>query len=101
WYVCDFPPAVRVALVGASAAACPIVDRVARLAGESRLRQFSPTIGYDGECSKHPGRHMGSPSYDTELSVDSSHEKDLSPRSDNFGPARAACVPRFRRGTRA
>src|SRR5262244_1144736 len=69
--------AVRAALVGASAAAGPVADRVARRGGVFRPREFSPTIGYDGECSKRPGRHRGSPSYDTELLVDSSHGKDL------------------------
>ena len=66
------PPEVRVALAGASAAACPAAHRVVRLAGVSRLRESSPAIGCDGAYSKHPGRHRGSPNCDTALSADSS-----------------------------
>ena len=55
-----------------------------RLLLEFRPREFSPNIGYDGQGSKRPGRHSRSPSYDTELSVDSSHERSMSARRDSL-----------------
>src|SRR5580765_2602279 len=67
WHVCDSPPVARVVLVGASAAACPAVRRVARLARASPLRESSPATGGDGACSKHPDRHRGWPSCDIGL----------------------------------
>ena len=40
WHVCDSPPAVRGTLVGASAAAGPVADRVARRGGAFRPRDL-------------------------------------------------------------
>src|SRR5438552_9311971 len=69
--LCDSPPAVRAGLAGASAAACPVADKVAQLGGECRPLEFSPATHCDGGYSRRPVRHKESPSCDTALSGDS------------------------------